>query len=516
MSRARVVCSKILNCLPTVNPFEQLTVVSDQDLNGKLNIYNLNENQSISAGNILSVTFCPNMINGESHQECEVEENECRTMVDSWLNKSDIAMEESCEGFLRGTGLALEQTNKKEDRAEIDSGTLVLNNSVDPLLNVPGEVSVSGLTFASGDTAKDLTASDCDSSIYKTKMWDTLSIASRKSDSDKNSDFIDFNLLPYAFDANDLIESVTEKSIGTSITYELEPDTPFDNILIQDTNKIAFESAKYKISSSAKHSKPRTVKLKRESDGDPMLTIPSRIDKNMNVDEMYANVLNENDETQDTAMFEISTTDLLSKENPNDSDFNLSSEDLTSVIEPILKEPVNNFEDLAKEEERVMKQHRISEIANMVGLIAVVSNSTVNKAKPRTKMLIKTEKGDERYEGNTADLMLPLSSRKKDSHPPAPAIGKHIITSVETAATIKESPNTPCYRHEPEDDIVRDMLNVLGITNDMLFTILTNLNFRVWICPEHECRKIYNRLHTLKTHILSHYGLKPFKVSLNL
>lgn len=115
------------------------------------------------------------------------------------------------------------------------------------------------------------------------------------------------------------------------------------------------------------------------------------------------------------------------------------------------------------------------------------------------------------FVGNTADLMLPLGNQKKDRKVPAPVLGKHIITSVETAATIREGPNTPQFKQEEDDQLIKQMLDVLGITDDMLYTVLTNQNLRIWICPEHECRKIYNRLRSLKTHILSHYGLKPFK-----
>lgn len=115
------------------------------------------------------------------------------------------------------------------------------------------------------------------------------------------------------------------------------------------------------------------------------------------------------------------------------------------------------------------------------------------------------------FAGNTSDLMLPLSNHKKDCKPSEPVVGKHIITSVETAASIKEGPDTPCYREEQDDPVVKQMLSVLGISDSMLYTILTNQKLRIWICPEYECRRIYNRLRTLKTHILSHYGLKPFK-----
>lgn len=147
------------------------------------------------------------------------------------------------------------------------------------------------------------------------------------------------------------------------------------------------------------------------------------------------------------------------------------------------------------------------------GAVAIVSNSTVNKAKPKTKIVIKTDKGEERYEGNTADLIPPFSNKKKDKGSTAPVLGKHIITSVKTAATIKDaSLKSTRFRHEQDDSLIKDMLTVLGITDDKLYTVVTNLGLRVWVCPIHDCRRIFNRLQALKTHILSHYGLKPFKV----
>ncbi|GLV43243.1 Meiotic central spindle [Carabus blaptoides fortunei] len=125
-------------------------------------------------------------------------------------------------------------------------------------------------------------------------------------------------------------------------------------------------------------------------------------------------------------------------------------------------------------------------------------NSDLDCADPmlnaKTKIVIRTNNGHENYEGYTAEL--------------TESIG---LTSVKTAATIKEEKGQMKVQAEPEDRLVRNMLSVLGISDDMLYTMVTNLGLRLWVCPENDCRRIFNRLNTLKSHILSHYGLKPFK-----
>lgn len=388
MSRARVVCSKILNKISNnINQIEQLTVLSDQQLIDKLCDHNLNNCSQLFQLQLQDNIFLNNLnsdfniIESSNNKMKKGGPEESKKIVDSWLDKNNLAMGDD---FLGGTGLG-----EKSEKMEISpEDNLVLERSVDPLLNVP-------------EVTKDLTNSDCDTTIYKTKIWDTLSIASRKSDSDKNSDFIDFNMLPYNFDTTDLIEH--EKTISTNtVTYEFESETPFENILIQDTTKL----------SSLKDTETKSKKL---------ITKTNKQEKTIEVPSITDPLPN--------PIFEINQPSDLQNTSTNSSDsFNLIESVSTSEILIANCSPVINLKsdivvdslivsgdemkdvsdsNLNLKEVQVNKnvqvKIKVPEIANMLGQVALVSNSTVNKMISKTKLLIKTDKGDEKYEGKTPD-----------------------------------------------------------------------------------------------------------------
>jgi hypothetical protein len=63
---------------------------------------------------------------------------------------------------------------------------------------------------------------------------------------------------------------------------------------------------------------------------------------------------------------------------------------------------------------------------------------------------------------------------------------------------------------EDEQPLI-EALAAIGIKVDSLMYVKTD-NQRIWMCPVKECRKPYTKQSALKVHILSHYGLRPFKV----
>jgi len=64
---------------------------------------------------------------------------------------------------------------------------------------------------------------------------------------------------------------------------------------------------------------------------------------------------------------------------------------------------------------------------------------------------------------------------------------------------------------EDEQPLI-EALAAIGIKVDSLMYVKTENQQRMWMCPVKECRKMYAKQSALKVHILSHYGLRPFKV----
>jgi hypothetical protein len=67
-----------------------------------------------------------------------------------------------------------------------------------------------------------------------------------------------------------------------------------------------------------------------------------------------------------------------------------------------------------------------------------------------------------------------------------------------------------------EDQPVMEALADLGITvdKDSIFCITTGNGQKLWVCPVKECGRIYPRQSMLKVHILGHFNVRPFRVSM--
>jgi hypothetical protein len=66
-----------------------------------------------------------------------------------------------------------------------------------------------------------------------------------------------------------------------------------------------------------------------------------------------------------------------------------------------------------------------------------------------------------------------------------------------------------------EDQPVMEALADLGIAvdKDSIFCITTGNGQKLWVCPVKECGRMYPRQSMLKVHILSHFNVRPFRVS---
>lgn len=66
-----------------------------------------------------------------------------------------------------------------------------------------------------------------------------------------------------------------------------------------------------------------------------------------------------------------------------------------------------------------------------------------------------------------------------------------------------------------EDRPVVEALAECGIAldKDNVFCVTTGNGQKLWICPVKECDRMYPRQSMLKVHILSHFNVRPFRVS---
>ncbi|XP_059474682.1 zinc finger and SCAN domain-containing protein 12-like [Neocloeon triangulifer] len=65
--------------------------------------------------------------------------------------------------------------------------------------------------------------------------------------------------------------------------------------------------------------------------------------------------------------------------------------------------------------------------------------------------------------------------------------------------------------NEEDEQPLIEALAAIGIKVESLMYVKTDSQHRMWMCPVKDCRKMYSKQSALKVHILSHYGLRPFK-----
>jgi hypothetical protein len=67
-----------------------------------------------------------------------------------------------------------------------------------------------------------------------------------------------------------------------------------------------------------------------------------------------------------------------------------------------------------------------------------------------------------------------------------------------------------------EDRPVAEALAEFGIAvdKDNILCVTTGNGQKLWVCPVKDCDRMYPRQSMLKVHILSHFNVRPFRVSM--
>nr|CAD7410920.1 unnamed protein product [Timema cristinae] len=165
--------------------------------------------------------------------------------------------------------------------------------------------------------------------------------------------------------------------------------------------------------------------------------------------------------------------------------------------------------------------------------MAFIAIST-DKSKNTTEIVINTPRGEQVLKGKTTDLMKATSNLwvklEKISNKSSQTL---TISSVESPkgepntsrkrklkkATKRVSMSSPADNAEgennedsPDEQPVLEALAELGVTPDSLFWVMSDSGHKLWVCPTEDCKKMYPRQSMLKVHILSHYGIRPYRV----
>lgn len=132
------------------------------------------------------------------------------------------------------------------------------------------------------------------------------------------------------------------------------------------------------------------------------------------------------------------------------------------------------------------------------GVMAVVAIST-DKISNLTQIVINNGTEEQIYQGKTSELI--------------EATGNFSTIDAQNmwqgGGIENDSENMTINKH---DILITSALEDLGITDDMLQPVSIADQGKTWICPKKECHRYFNRLYALKSHLLTHYGVRPFKV----
>lgn len=66
------------------------------------------------------------------------------------------------------------------------------------------------------------------------------------------------------------------------------------------------------------------------------------------------------------------------------------------------------------------------------------------------------------------------------------------------------------YNHQ--EQVISKALKGVGVTDDKLQHFKSDNNVKVWRCHQDNCDRNFNKLCSLRIHLLTHFGIKPFKV----
>lgn len=207
------------------------------------------------------------------------------------------------------------------------------------------------------------------------------------------------------------------------------------------------------------------------------------------------------------------------------NEFENAEEMQLMLTEDRLKSPFSD-ENLQTNENNALLQTCISDNQEKSGSKTVVAIST-NKLEDTTEVFIKTENGEELYKGKASELLKATNSSPNLllRFDPATKDKQKLLLqksgSLKLESDLDEATDAVADNEKVddggvnEDEPITEALKALGITNDQLENlevIKGQQGQRSWFCPiDVNCDNVFNKLSSLKIHILTHFKLRPFK-----
>lgn len=129
------------------------------------------------------------------------------------------------------------------------------------------------------------------------------------------------------------------------------------------------------------------------------------------------------------------------------------------------------------------------------GIMALVAIST-DKVSNMTQIVINNGKEEQIYQGKTSELIQATGNFPR-------------IDASMWNGSVDSGKDNSTNSH---DLIISSALEDLGITDEVFQPVTNADQGKTWVCPKDGCGRHFNRLYALKGHLLTHYGVRPFKV----
>ena len=146
--------------------------------------------------------------------------------------------------------------------------------------------------------------------------------------------------------------------------------------------------------------------------------------------------------------------------------------------------------------ERKLALKEDNQVDTSDGIMAVVAIST-DKISNMTQIVINNGKEEQIYQGKTSELIEATGNFPRIE-----------ATSMWNESVDSDRDNSATHH----DLIISNALDDLGITDEVLQPVSIAEQGKTWVCPKDDCNRNFSRLYSLKGHLLTHYGVRPFKV----
>ncbi|XP_043503023.1 zinc finger and BTB domain-containing protein 41-like isoform X2 [Polistes fuscatus] len=178
------------------------------------------------------------------------------------------------------------------------------------------------------------------------------------------------------------------------------------------------------------------------------------------------------------------------------------------------KSTSNSFTDVLNNDDVIENTTDVIDVANSGNNIMQQLKSKARiKLEPRIikKRRRISDKFDEKIKSKEGVMTVVAISTDKISNMTQIVINTGTEEQIYQAWSGSLECNSEMNTSSQHEMIISNALAELGVTDDNLQPVTVSEHGKLWLCPKEGCDKQFNRLYALKGHLLSHYGVRPFK-----